>query len=723
MKTSIPQAILLLGTFTFPAIASDGHNVLIIYTDEHNFRTLEAYQKLIPEGQRYPWGNNVPLETPNINYLAEKGVLMNNCYVTSPVSTPSRASLMTGLYAQKTSAPRNNMVLDTSLTTIAHTFGNNGYKTGYIGKWHLSGEAKPGWNPAHNYGWQENFYMLNRGHYKSIKDSQSGGVPIVPNSESALLAGYEFSTDYFTRKAQDFIQRNKTNPFLLLLSIPDPHGPDVVSAPYYEKFKTFNFLKPATASKKMSDYPSWASGNTTLNQDVYRSYWGMVKCIDDNIGKVIATLRENDLLDKTIIVFTSDHGDMCGEHGRVDKSVPLEASLKVPFIVYAPSIIAQNLVVNEAVSNIDLFPTLADLCKLNGMPQIDGTSIAPLLKNIPGYRGLNMVFSRSTGDDLGWIAATTDRYKLVVSSSANDMPWLTDKAIDPDELINYYSHPDYAAIKDTLRINLIKYCETHNETKIKNAKIRSDLGMKPSINDNDTIETGFVRNGTFDEGAAHWKLSNTDIVFESSVTTAINGVTCRMPGVSNGRNMSQEIELTPDMEYEFRFTGRIQNAVGASGSQINNHTTNGVATLSGEVFDSENKLLLLLVNQEPKDKELSGKFYLPSGSEQVTVRLSKNWNVAYIDNVKIHESATSGVNEAKSLSMLQLHKTDKGFRIENKNNSNKIQLAMVYDISGKIIRKFIQPEKIFDVTPLLHGLYIIVAIFENGEQFSNKFLF
>jgi len=453
-------------------------NVLIIYTDEHNFRTLESYLPLMGEAQRHPWGNNVPLTTPNIKFLSDNGVIMNNCYVSTPVSTPSRASFMTGLYPQKTNCVTNDIALNTSLKTLPQLFAENGYETGYAGKWHLSGEAKPGWTPTPNYGWNSNKYMFNRGHYKTIKENINGGNPLLVKKESTLEPGYDFMTDYLTSKAQEFIVSQKAKPFLFFLSIPDPHSANVVSQPYYNLFKDFNFQKPPTAAKDMSLYPGWASGNVNLTQDDYRNYWGMVKCIDDNIGKLINTLITNGLLENTIIIFTSDHGDMAGEHGRVDKSIPLDASMKVPFIIYAPKLLPAQKVVNEAVSNIDVFPTLAELCGLKNMPEVDGISIVPLLKGNKGAIGRNCVFSRSTGLNTGWLSVSTDRYKLVLSTKTGDEPWLFDKQVDPDELVNYYNKSSYSKIKATLTKKLIEYCEKNNEPKFEDAKIRQELGLK-----------------------------------------------------------------------------------------------------------------------------------------------------------------------------------------------------------------------------------------------------
>lgn len=717
MKSPLLHVALCFGTTAVASGLSQSPNVLIIYTDEHNFRTIEAYLPLIPEAQRYPWGENVPLKTPNLNYLAENGVIMNNCYVSTPVSTPSRASFMTGLYAHKTSAPSNSMVMDTTLPTVARVFKNNGYKTGYAGKWHLSGNAKPGWNPSPDYGWEENDYMINRGHYKSVKDSPTGGNPLLPNSESALIEGYDFMTEYLADKTIDFIGRNVDNPFLYMVSIPDPHGPNVVTEPYLNLYKKFEFLKPPTSFKNMSDYPGWARGNANLSQSDFQNYWGMVKCIDDNVGRIIESLREHDLLDKTIIIFTSDHGDMCGEHGRVDKSVPLDGSMKVPFIVYAPFLIATNLVVQEAVSNIDVFPTLVDLCDIEGMPEVDGISIASLLKGVDGYKGKNLVFSRSAGGESGWIAATTDRYKLVVSTTSSDKPWLIDKQEDPDELVNFFEHPDYEEVKGYLKGKLMNYCIEYDEPKFLNKKIRDDLGVPPVITD--TIDTNLIQNGFFDFGSTGWKLSNSDIVFETNPETGINGITCRFPGVNNSRHIQQVVDVKANTTYSFEFKGRIQNAVGASGTQPNHHESNGIATLKGEVLTPDNDLLLLLESQESVDQHLVGDFQTSNNTYSVTVRINKNWNVAYVDEVLLEEKNSTGNHVLFPTSTIKFKNLKQGLRIESSSPMDSIE---IYDLAGRLIKNFFLPGQAKDVVPLKNGMYIISVNLKEGASLKKKYV-
>lgn len=450
------------------ALAAQKPNVLIIYTDEHNLRTIEAYQKYMPEGLQAPWGEEAreALKTPNLNRLGNDGVMMLNCLVTSPVSTPSRSSMMTGRFPQATNCVKNNIVMKTSLKTMAHVFNENGYATGYVGKWHLSGTAKPGWHPSPNYGWADNRFMFNRGHWKAIQNNKEDAPEVDHHFETAdKKETFDYTTDFLTDRALAFIKAHKDVPFACVLSIPDPHGPDKVSAKYSKMFEKTPFKKPKTFFKDKKKYPSWATGKKKkgkpdLMSDAHmRNYWGMVKCIDDNLGRIFAYLEENKLDENTIVIFTSDHGDLCNEHGRINKGVPLETSLKVPFMVWAPKLLKPQ-VVNMAVSNLDVLPTLVDVCGLKGLPKnLPGESILGYMKGDKEEDMDRMVFSRLDR----WVSVSTAQYRLVVSSNKTDKNWLFDNKKDVFELKNYYNDASHKAVMKKLKKALHNYCVKYND--------------------------------------------------------------------------------------------------------------------------------------------------------------------------------------------------------------------------------------------------------------------
>ncbi len=129
-------------------------NLVVIHTDEHNLRTIGAYRETMSDQQALMWGEKNIVETPNIDRLAKEGAISTNWYTTSPVCTPSRASMISGLYPVATGSPVNDMPLNDDLVTFAQILKDNGYATAYVGKWHLDGDAKPGFAPKRNFGFE-----------------------------------------------------------------------------------------------------------------------------------------------------------------------------------------------------------------------------------------------------------------------------------------------------------------------------------------------------------------------------------------------------------------------------------------------------------------------------------------------------------------------------------------------------------------------------------------
>ncbi len=456
-------------------------NLLIIQTDEHNFRTLGCYREQLSHEQAFMWGDGNNVETPNIDYLAKNGVLFTKYYAATPVCSPSRGTLISGMYPQHTGVPKNDLPLNDNIVSYSEVLGNNGYKTGFIGKWHLDGTGKPQWEPERDFGFADNRYMYNRGHWKKLEDTPEG--PIVATTNNNGTPNYDldgadettFTTDFLTDKTIEFIEENKDNPFSMYLSYPDPHGPDRVRAPYDGMYTAMNFEKPRTFNLDASIVPSWAKPekNPKLTHD---QYFGMIKCIDDNIGRLITYLREKELLDKTIIVFTSDHGDLRAEHGKHNKGNPLEASAKIPFVVYYPAKIPAGTVVENAINTVDFAPTLLTFMDQKVPSQMEGRDFSNLLTNPESQDSFeDITFMRSTGlsDQGNWTAAVTSRYKLILSK--NDIPWLIDMETDPDELINFINESDKTSIVKELANKLNEYAERHSDPFLQGTKMADDL--------------------------------------------------------------------------------------------------------------------------------------------------------------------------------------------------------------------------------------------------------
>ena len=282
-----------------------------------------------------------------------------------------------------------------------------------------------------------------------------------------------FTTDWLADKTIDFISSNKDNPFCYMVSIPDPHGPETVRAPYDSMYSNMAFRKPHTYTIPPDETPDWAMPENFSHAQ--SQYFGMVKCIDDNVGKILRHLRETGLIDNTIVVFTSDHGDMRGEHNLEDKGPPFEASTKVPFVIYYPEKIKAGTIVPQALGTVDFLPTILSLMETTATGKEEGRDASSLFtkgKTPEDWKDVTFL-RRANPNKLSWLAAFTGRHKLIIS--IKNPPWLTDMQKDPDELENFCLDPEYREIAQALAREIIDYGKRFNDTGTSIAKIAEDL--------------------------------------------------------------------------------------------------------------------------------------------------------------------------------------------------------------------------------------------------------
>ena len=453
-------------------------NLIIIHTDEHNFRTISAYQKLLSEDQAFVWGKGNNTTTPNIDKIANQGAIATSYYASSPVCTPSRASLVTGLYPQATGAPKNGLHLSEDVPTFATILRDQGYATSYVGKWHLAGHKKYDFGIKYKAGFQDNRYMMRGGHapYYHITDTAFKGIneriaTELPKNEVI------HATDFFTDKTLEILERDKSKPFAIMLSIPDPHTPDVAKPPYNVMYKDLKIEAPKTMSPEYTAVkPSWATDKTknetigsksfenNKEKEALKQYFGMVSHIDDSVGRILKFLDDNNLTENTIIIFTSDHGDMFFEHNRRNKGVPYEASARIPFIIRYPNKIPVGKVINTAYTNVDFTPTILSLMDVNTKAKFHGLDTSNDFTNSEKVVNSDRItyYAKSGG---WWVTAVNDRYKLVIDKK--EKPYLFDLEKDPDELINFYNDNAYADIANMMQTELFKQLKKYDEPGLK----------------------------------------------------------------------------------------------------------------------------------------------------------------------------------------------------------------------------------------------------------------
>lgn len=367
-------------------------NIIFILADDLGFSELGCY------------GNKFN-ETPHIDWLASQGVRFTNAYSSAPVSSPYRASLMTGQYPARIGItdylrPDAGHFLDTNYVTISEALRDIGYHTGIIGKWHLSG------------------YSLNkapievlpfRHGFDETMSSETAGIAngtyfhpyhFNPGLEKKLVTEKEYLVDRMNMEAVDFIDRNQQSPFFLYLSHYAVHTmlhgkPEIV-----DHFRKKDGSGTGPASKDNPDADHYKKGPPDyLSKPNNPHLAAMLKSIDEGVGMIIDKLAELGIAENTIIIFTSDNG---GET-RVTTNTPLrdgkstlyEGGIREPLIVYQPQKIANGRVLNTITANFDLYPTICDLTGA-ALPEkqfIDGISLVPVLTGEnPGENKIRTLF-------------------------------------------------------------------------------------------------------------------------------------------------------------------------------------------------------------------------------------------------------------------------------------------------------------------------------------------
>jgi arylsulfatase A-like enzyme len=363
-------------------------NLVLFLPDQQRADTIACY-------------GGVRVHAPNLNKLASESVIFERTYVTHPVCTPSRSSLMTGTWPHANGCTRNSVPLDRRFRVFPELMEDRDYRAAYIGKWHL-GEGGP-----IGRGFDEWISTDDHGDYTNFLISQS----ITPDKQNRRFSELaisnlpiELSRPKFLEKcAREFIEKHQRDPFVLVVGFVEPHSP--YNGPLNDEHPLDQIELDATAMRPESeDIPlryrlmqEWQQAEAVLDRErlptqlffgvtpeEYRSikqrYLGLVTLVDQSIGAVLACLERWGLTDNTIIVHTSDHGDSLGAHHLFGKETMFEEAARVPLLVRLPGQRASKTVPHP-VSHIDFVPTLLDLLGQPNHPQCAGKSLLPLIND------------------------------------------------------------------------------------------------------------------------------------------------------------------------------------------------------------------------------------------------------------------------------------------------------------------------------------------------------
>lgn len=433
---------------------SPAPNILLVMTDQFNPRFIGAYQPGFPK-------------TPHLDHLAEKGVLFRNFYCNSPLCVPSRGSLLTGRFVTNAEVYDNGSDFSSSLPTFAHHLTLAGYRTILSGKMHFIGpDQLHGFEerlttdiyPA-TFAWTADWSLgLNHG-------ENQGGVGHAGVIPWSTQLSFDSEVQHRSLAAiRDIALNAHPKPFLLCVSYTHPHDPYVITEPYWKRYDGVAIPMPSAPPdniENMHPYNQWIQLRHGLDtqpptetqiQAARRAYAGMASYIDDLVGELIGELDRNDLLENTVVIFTSDHGDMMGEHGMWYKRTYMEDSIRIPMIVSWPANLSGGNRVDTPASLVDLYPTLLELA---GVPDrqyvktnLDGRSLLPLLTGEEDQPRLVRCEYCGEGVLHPALSLRLGKYKYIYVHSTPAQ--LFDMESDPFEQNNLSGHPDMKAVEDDL---------------------------------------------------------------------------------------------------------------------------------------------------------------------------------------------------------------------------------------------------------------------------------
>jgi arylsulfatase A-like enzyme len=401
---------------------------------------------------------NAQLRTPNLDRLAEQGLRMTHAYANTPVCTASRAMLLTGLYPTANRVVANDLPLPTELPTLGQIFRGAGYRTGYIGKWHLDGVPRSRWTPPgpRRHGFEEwAAYNCSHDYYRADKYFRDRPVPI-------RIDGYE--PEIQTNLALDFLAKEDQRPFCLLLAWGPPHDPYPLVP---ELFK--DQYDPATISLRPNVLPLHPDAAVLAHdwepRETIANYYAAITALDHQLGRILDYLDETGLAENTVVIFTSDHGDMLWSQGRMKKQQPWEESISIPFVVRWPGQIQADGVCDALFGVIDHLPTLLGLCAIEPSARLQGRDLSPTLLGMaqPPPESLFLLdmvrMDESDWQNLDeWRGVRTPRYTYV--RGVNGRPWLLyDNHFDPYQLINLVEDSAFAEVRAELDAELTRWIE------------------------------------------------------------------------------------------------------------------------------------------------------------------------------------------------------------------------------------------------------------------------
>lgn len=368
------------------------------------------------------YGNPV-VQTPHLDALAREGATFERCYTPSPLCTPARAALLTGRHPRQTGITALGQPVAPE-TTLADLFHQAGWRTACVGKWHLAGPPHANRRVLpHERGGFADFTGWESHHVDHWRGSIWSGESDTP----IVMAGHE--TDALTDLACAKLAELRSDPFFLFVSYQAPHPPCSPPEEFEQIYRERGdlFSRPSMDPAAWFRKPQWQADYGA--QTFLERYFGEITHLDAALGRLLTQLDDCGLADDTLVVFSSDHGEMASCHGLFGKQVMFEEAIQAPLVIRGPGVAPARS--GALVSLIDLLPTLLDCCGLPLHPPAAGSSFAPILRGARDVGARDFIVSQES--DL--CLRTADR-KLVTDVEGSEMRAFYDLRDDPDEMVN-----------------------------------------------------------------------------------------------------------------------------------------------------------------------------------------------------------------------------------------------------------------------------------------------
>lgn len=425
-----------------PIPGAEPRSVVFILSDDHRYDAMGFM------------GHDF-LKTPAMDSIAANGVHLANAFVTTSLCSPSRASILTGLYTFKHRVIDNNRQVPPGTHFFPEWLQKAGYATAFIGKWHMGGESddpRPGFDHWVSFRGQ--------GHYLPPNPNYTLNV----DGKRIKQKGY--ITDELTDYAVDWLKEQKPadKPFCLYLSHKAVHANFTPAERHQGTYADATFRRPTSQEPSHGDpahRPRWVQDqrnswhgvdfpyHSELDVELYyKNYCESLLAVDDSIARILDQLRDMGIHDDTLVIYMGDNGFMFGEHGLIDKRVAYETSIRVPMIMQCPDLFEGGTVVDEVVANIDIAPTIMQAMGLQTPSHMDGQSFIPLGRgeSVPWRDYFLYVYywEKNFPQSPTVFALRGNQYKYISYYGLWDTDELYDIQADPGETRNLIADPNFA---------------------------------------------------------------------------------------------------------------------------------------------------------------------------------------------------------------------------------------------------------------------------------------